>query len=271
MLFMGNRLVVARCEAGAKMLTAYDPANGDAKDLFSPGDWFLNNAYTEILARDDAHLAWRVNPDGSAPVQLVSGFASGIYAPDDSAVVFVGDDGSVKRVAPGGAPMELFAGPVTYLDRLSPDGKFLVYVTRFTPHVSSYWLAPADAAGTPVELLAAGYQSRFSDDSAWVLYGNWDGRAGALLARPTAGGSERQLGERVSRTHTAGEARVVFNDGLDDYGNVSVKWIDLASSAPATTLVSGADETFALTPDRQSLVYAMRDGAAGLYVLALPR
>jgi serine/threonine protein kinase/Tol biopolymer transport system component len=181
-------------ETGARQLTF---ESDNSKPVTSPDLRFI--VFTS--KRAGSLNIWRMNPDGSHPVQLTNGLYEDMASvtSDGSWVIYYAASSIMKVPIEGGIPVKLIKTP-TYSPALSPDGRLLAFFTNDQEggtawHIEVYDLQtlvrkariePADAANPSVNL-------RWTPDSRELSYvSNADG-ASNILQQSLDGGAPRQI------------------------------------------------------------------------------
>jgi eukaryotic-like serine/threonine-protein kinase len=161
----------------------------------APGRGWI--AYTDF--DDTGSNIWRVNLDGSRPLQLARGVAiAPAVTPDGASVVYTsyeeGRPSLWKVAATGGDPMRLVTG--AFNPEVSPDGERIL--ARIIDE-------PANRVRAGVSRLSDGAQEHVLDFPQGPLYLRWapdggsivfvrtEGEVSNLWAQPLGGGASRQL------------------------------------------------------------------------------
>jgi hypothetical protein len=178
---------------------------------------------------------WRIEPDGSNPVQLTSGNFDHASAcsPDAARVFYIdGDSNQIKDVpVEGGTPEIVSESPVPgatlayhYLG-IAPDGKTLAVAAtalgkvRHAEPQSKIALIPLEAGPKPPVRLVDP-DSRISGDPIFIeggntlLYAIAENGVDNLLAQPKKGGPGRQItsfsSDRIGYYHLSPDGKSVF-------------------------------------------------------------
>ncbi len=175
---------------------------------------------------------WKTNTDGSGRVRLVEGFYKTV-SPDGRSLVFSRENSHASQIwradVDGQNPVKITHGPAATKPDISPDGKWIVYITAVD---GVLWKVPFEG-GLPVRL-ADGVVAdpAVSPDGQWVAVrfrdeaGFWE----PALVSMAGGGIERKLSLpqgtslwhlRFSRNGQAlGAALSTETPGQGDVGNI---------------------------------------------------
>ncbi len=224
-------LLVAGCANGATTarvgVYALDGSGLTATvlDASAPGLW-PNRARTQALVQTTTSSSIRALAGGSAAVPLDGPVKQALFSADDAKVVFLHNDGKVKRAATTApaAPVELLGAALSVL-AMSPDARFTVVATTGDVAKASSDLVLCDAT-TPgiTRTLAAGTAALMglsaSGTHAVWLADRGLGLEGTLYAALLPSGVPQKLSVLASRVTLDGD--VVYWQEFDHVAKSNV-------------------------------------------------
>jgi len=151
--------------------------------------------------RNGAHHLWRIDLDGSNPVQLTNGYAekNAAISPDGKWIYFNSSQDNFLWKIPfqGGEPIQLTHEFAAY-PSVSPDGKLIACFRFLTSHQAEITVRKADDMTTVAELkLAPGYwisrSIQWEPDSASVVYAIANDGKVKLYRQPINSGRPMEL------------------------------------------------------------------------------
>ncbi|HEU4432758.1 MAG TPA: hypothetical protein VFR51_05135, partial [Pyrinomonadaceae bacterium] len=209
-----NRVVYMSNEGGVPDVWIADPSEGSRRQLTTNGGGSpvatVDGKYIVFVSGRNGKLAiWRMNLDGSNPVNLSNGPAD-IYpsvTPDGQWVVFIKSEGSkptVWKVSIDGGTPEQVTDHVASSAIVSPDGKLLAYSYPESPDP----FAPPNrlvvvnfADNSPVATFTFGPSStvptliQWSPDGKSILYSVNRDSVSNVWSQPLSGGAPKQITE----------------------------------------------------------------------------
>jgi hypothetical protein len=290
---LGKRLLVTTCQPGAAThtLSSFDVDSGalvaslDQVELV----FHTDSVNQRVLSRG---ATGAVVTDASLgnPTALATDYLDGVFTPDGTSVVYIDGEAKLLHVAAGGGTAALVqAGPVQFIQGISPDGKRALYSTSSddtTGNADLYLTRLVDDAPAPFVLRqqidAQILGDAFTADSQFALYAGAVDSAynGAFEVQPVVGGPSREVTNLDFYWFALDGARVVYTDALVESttpagysdGTADIELVDLSGAAIPTKLVKGANANMVLTADKKTLVFAIIDDAAkaGVYTMQLP-
>lgn len=270
--------------------------------------WTAGGSWTESAITGDAQNGWATDQvgdklyiqtsagaqvfpvGGGAPTTIDPAGTFGILTPDGTAAIYVSTAPALMR-SPVASPMPITLGPNSQgFYGPSPDGKQILYFTMYdsTTGLTDLLLTSATMAGTPATLATAQSSnvvgSAYTNDSSHAIYftGYVPGtRMGTLNAFAVGGTQGVVLGTKSYLAWASGPTKVVFLDDLTTgmlssmHGTGTIKVVDTAAAGMPmpTTVVTGANADFYLSPMGDKIVYALNMQAgpmAGIYAAPVP-
>ncbi len=296
--------------AGSHAVAWYCPIPDGGGNLVTDtiGSWTAGGSWTGTTITSDAQSGWATDQagdklyiqtsagaqvfpvGGGAPTTIDPTGTFGILTPDGSAAIYVSTSPALMR-SPVASPMPITIGPNSQgFYNPSPDGKQILYFTMYdsTTGLTDLLLTSATMAGTPATLATAQSSnivgSAYTNDSSHAVYftGYDPGtRMGTLNAFAVGGTQGVVLGTKSYLAWASGNTKVVFLDDLMTgmlsgmHGTGTIKVVDTAASGMPmpTTVVTGANADFYLSPMGDKIVYALNMQAgpmAGIYAAPVP-
>jgi len=213
--------------------------------------------------------------DGSTANYVTGGLSvsSALFAPDGSAVLYSSSDQtSITRVTVSTLDTTVLAtdGIGLTLQTVSPDGNTML-ATGYVPVATVDLLYGSAVSPTGVSAVTAemgiGLVGFTGDSSQLVYVSGVASGTGTLTSLPTAGGSARIIDTAAFTWATSGNTKIVFNDNYTTSA-ADLKVIDLSNAASSPSLIAAqVQPVFALTADRNTLVYS---SSAGIYAVPVP-
>jgi hypothetical protein len=240
----------------------------------------VDRAGTKVLVATASGLF--VHPiAGGAGTSIDAAGAIGLFTPDGSAVVYTTSAKALRRASLGASPATttLVANGFSEVLAISPDGSWVLGDQSRAGQTSDMFLASTSAAGSATALSSATTAALFgdaftADSSRALFYTNVSKGVGTFNAQATSGGAPTALGSNVWENYAATGTKVVFNQNYDRTNQLAdIAVADVASTAPATVLVTQADAYFFLSPARDKVVYSWSDqpgGQEGVWVAPVP-
>jgi hypothetical protein len=253
--------------------TRFDP---DALDVSTAGDKILVSSRLTAAATTGRATLFAVAADNTVTTRFIEANVTSLFLdPAGAFAVYATRTGSLKRAAAAaGAGIDLTTGIKGILSA-STDGKFVVTnKLDAVMDASDLQLSSTAAAAAPTVLVATaiGLPAGFTANGSHVLFIG-DKAAPKLLARPTAGGADRDLGAAIGLARVPGSSKLMIESnpttvkvGTSDVDVSDFSIVDLAGTAAPVVVAKGVKS--ASIAGAGNVLYTQ--AAGGLFAAPIP-
>lgn len=246
----GAELIVAGCTGASTTprVAAYATDGSAATRALlegsAPGLW-LNRARSQALVQTQAASSLRAVSGVGAAIPLDTPIAQAVFSSDDSKVVYLRADGTLRRASTLAVAAPLDLGTGTSLLGISKDARFVVFATKVDGSTERTDLLVADANAPATPRTVAPEKARFhgiTTDGASFVYQTTPGTTadGPLFVAPLAGGPPAKLADRAERVVFDG-AVVYWQEFVKTQKSNVLKAARISNPAVVITIDQGLD------------------------------